>query len=62
MVALELGGGRICFLERFEDILGDFEVSLGSFAWVCEGRECHGGMIRGAGAKWNSQRGAKRAL
>jgi hypothetical protein len=47
-------------LDNLDDVLNDFEVDLGSLAWVAEGWSCHGGMIGEVGEKWNSRRGTKR--
>ena len=62
LVAVEGCGSWEVLLDGSDDVLGGFEVVLGSLAEVLESGRCHGGMIRGWGAGWNSLRGTKRAL
>jgi hypothetical protein len=61
-VTVERCGGGKSLLDNLDDVLDDFEVDLGSLAWVAEGWSCHAGMIGEAGGEWNSRRGAKRTL
>ena len=61
-VAVEGCGGWKSVSDSFDDVLDDFEVDLGSLAWVGEFGRCHGGMIREEGRGWNSRRGTKRTL
>jgi hypothetical protein len=49
-------------LDKVDDQIDDFEVDLGSFAWVVKGGRFHGGIIREVGEEWNSHRGTKRTL
>ena len=51
LVAVEGCGGGISLLDSLDDVLDDFEVGLGSLAWVAEGWSCHGGIIGEAGEK-----------
>ena len=58
-VAVERCGGGESVPDSLDDFLDDIEVELGMFAGVGEFGRCHGGMIRGAGEKWNSLAGTK---
>ena len=62
LVAVERCGGGESVLDKVDDQIDDFEVDLGSFAWVVKGGRCLGGIIREVGEEWNSHRGTKRTL
>jgi hypothetical protein len=59
LMAVERGSGGKSLLDNLDNVLDDFEVDLGSLAWVAEGWSFHAGMIRDEGAGWNSLRGTK---